>query len=76
MFPEYHDLMTKLSTSDDHFGRLVEKHALLDQKIRDMVCHAQLATQEEIETLKKEKLLVKDQVFAILTKAAPVHRVS
>jgi uncharacterized protein YdcH (DUF465 family) len=76
MFPEYHDLITKLSASDDHFGRLVEKHTLLDQKIKDMVRHTQLATQEEIETLKKEKLLVKDQVFAILTKAAPVHRVS
>ena len=76
MFPEYRDLITKLQTSDDHFTRLVEKHAQLDQKIQDMVSHARLGTHEEIETLKKQKLLVKDQVFAILTKAAPVHRVS
>ncbi len=69
MFPEYHDLITQLKTSDDHFTQLVEKHAMLDRKIQNMVCHAELGTHEQIEALKKEKLLIKDQVFTILRKA-------
>jgi uncharacterized protein YdcH (DUF465 family) len=68
MFPEYRDLITQLKNSDHHFTRLFDKHNDLDQKIKNMEDHISPGTQEEIETLKKEKLLLKDQLYAILKK--------
>ncbi len=70
MFPEYRDLITQLKTSDNHFIRLFDQHNALDQKIKNMETHIEPGTQEEIETLKKEKLLLKDQLYAILRKAS------
>ncbi|GAB4209853.1 MAG: YdcH family protein [Tibeticola sp.] len=70
MFPEYRDLITKLKTSDHHFTRLFEQHNALDQKISNMENHVEQGTPLEIENLKKEKLLLKDQLYAILKKAA------
>ena len=70
MFPEYRDLITQLKTSDNHFIRLFDQHNALDQKIKNMETHIEPGTQDEIETLKKEKLLLKDQLYAILRKAS------
>ncbi len=69
MFPEYRDLISTLKTSDRHFEKLFNEHNELDQKIRNMEAHLTPATNVEIENLKKEKLLLKDQVFTILQKA-------
>jgi uncharacterized protein YdcH (DUF465 family) len=35
-----------------------------------MEAHTEPSTQEEIEILKKEKLLLKDQIYAVLKKAS------
>jgi uncharacterized protein YdcH (DUF465 family) len=68
MFPEYRELMTKLKTSDSHFVHLFEQHNELDQKIKNMEAGQPLSTHEQIEVLKKEKLLLKDQLHAYLKK--------
>jgi len=68
MFPEYRELISQLKHNDHHFTRLFDKHNELDQKIKNMEAHISPGTQEEIETLKKEKLLLKDQIYAILKK--------
>lgn len=70
MFPEYRDLITKLKTSDHHFTRLFDKHNELDQHIKNMENHISPGSESEIETLKKEKLMLKDQLYAILKKAS------
>lgn len=70
MFPEYRDLITQLKTSDQHFTRLFDKHNALDQTIKNMESHVEVATPDEIETHKKEKLMLKDQLYAILKKAS------
>ncbi len=69
MFPEFRDKITELKTSDHHFTRLFDQHNALDQKIKNMEASITPATHEEIETLKKEKLAIKDQLYAILKKA-------
>ena len=69
MFPEYRDLISELKTSDHHFVKLFDKHNELDQKIKNIDAHIETATPEEVEDLKKEKLLLKDQLYAILKKA-------
>lgn len=70
MFPEYRELISKLKTSDAHFSRLFDEHNALDQKIKNMEARIELATHEEIETLKKQKLHLKDELYKILLKAS------
>lgn len=66
MFPEYRDLITKLKNEDTHFSRLFDKHNEIDQRIKNQEANIELATQQEVETLKKEKLKIKDELYAIL----------
>lgn len=68
MFPEFRDLISNLKTTDHHFSRLFDKHNDLDDKIKRLETQIPVGTHEEIEILKKEKLLLKDQLYAILTK--------
>ena len=68
MFPEYRDLITTLKTTDRHFLNLFDKHNELDQKIKNMEAHIEMATPEEIEVLKKTKLALKDEMYQILRK--------
>lgn len=70
MFPEYRDLITTLKGRDPHFSHLFHRHNELDQEIRNMETGQTPASGMAIEQLKKEKLLLKDQLYVIL------HRVS
>jgi uncharacterized protein YdcH (DUF465 family) len=70
MFPEYRDLITQLKTTDRHFLNLFDKHNDLDQKIKNLEAHIEHATGVEIETLKKEKLALKDEMYQLLRKAS------
>ena len=70
MFPEYRELITKLKASDRHFSHLFDKHNDLDQQILRMEAHAEPGSPLQIETLKKEKLLLKDQLYAVLKKTS------
>ena len=70
MFPEYRDLITRLKTTDAHFLRVFDQHNALDQRITRMESHIEPGTPVQIEILKKEKLALKDSLFAILRKAA------
>ena len=70
MFPEYRDLITSLKHNDHHFTRLFDKHNDLDQKIKNMEDGIEPGSHAEIETLKKEKLLLKDELYAILKNAS------
>lgn len=70
MFPEYRELITQLKTSDHHFVRLFEKHNQLDHEIKNMEARITPGTHEQIEDLKKQKLLLKDELYTILQKAS------
>ncbi|WER44745.1 YdcH family protein [Cupriavidus sp. WKF15] len=69
MFPEYRDQISLLKAQDAHFARLFALHNQLDQEIRNMEAGIVPGTPLEIERLKKEKLQIKDQLYAILRKA-------
>lgn len=66
MFPEYRDLITRLKGHDAHFTRLFDQHNALDQRILNMEARIEPSTPAEVENLKKEKLQLKDQIYAHL----------
>lgn len=70
MFPEYRDLITSLKGHDHHFTRLFDMHNAMDQTIKNMEAGIESATHLQIEQLKKEKLLLKDELYDILRKAS------
>ncbi|MGP1573909.1 YdcH family protein [Aggregatibacter segnis] len=70
MFPEFRDLITKLKVEDAYFANLFDKHNELDQRIKNIESHIELGTHNEVETLKKEKLRLKDSMYEVLKKAS------
>ncbi|WP_278362036.1 YdcH family protein [Stutzerimonas kunmingensis] len=69
MFPEYRDLITRLKAENKTFARLFDEHNELDQRIKNIEAHIVLGTDSEVETLKKEKLQLKDRLYAMLKEA-------
>lgn len=69
MFPEYRDLISRLKTDDAHFHRLFEKHNQLDHEIKNLEASSGPSASVEIESKKKEKLALKDELYVILKKA-------
>lgn len=70
MFPEYRDLITALKHKDLHFTKLFERHNEIDQEIQKIEASLEHVSEATLETLKKEKLHLKDQLYAILLKAS------
>lgn len=68
MFPEYRELISKLKANDPNFHRLFNKHNELDQRIKNMEAHIEPASHEDIESLKKKKLRLKDEMYELLKK--------
>ncbi|WP_297481951.1 DUF465 domain-containing protein [uncultured Photobacterium sp.] len=69
MFSEYRSLITSLKGHDAYFDRLFKKHNELDDKINAMIS-ANGFDETLIEQLKKEKLLLKDEIFIYLQQKA------
>ena len=72
MFPEYRELITRLKTegTNTRFLSLFEKHNELDHKIKGLESHDAGGIHAEIETLKKEKLHIKDELYQLLRQEA------
>ncbi|ANE32467.1 YdcH family protein [Campylobacter hyointestinalis] len=68
MLHEYRDLITELKGKNARFDSIFEKHNELDQRIKDIEEGRERADSFELETLKKEKLRLKDEAYAILMK--------
>lgn len=66
MFPEYRDLISQLKTSHPRFQSLFEKHNQLDHKIARLEGPAGNGYNDEVVLLKKEKLLLKDELYRLL----------
>ena len=66
MLHEYRDEIHELKQKDAHFTRIFEKHNDLDQKIEDAEANRIILTDVEIEILKKEKLLLKDEAYKMI----------
>ena len=66
MLHEYKDEIHELKLSNAHFAKVFEKHNELDQKVEDAEADRIILTDIELETLKKEKLLLKDEAYKMI----------
>ena len=66
MLHEYRDIISKIKVENAHFAKIFEKHNELDQKITDVEEGREHLEQLELEALKKEKLRLKDEAYAMI----------
>jgi len=66
MLHEYRDEIHDLKLQNAHFAKIFEKHNELDQKVEDAEAGRIPMTDIELETLKKEKLLLKDEAYKMI----------
>jgi uncharacterized protein YdcH (DUF465 family) len=65
MLHEYRDIITHMkenSQANAHFLKIFDRHNELDKQIEQ----ATTLTDAEIEVLKKEKLMLKDEAYAMI----------
>ncbi len=66
MLHEYRDEIHELKQQNAHFAHIFEKHNELDKKIEHAENGDVPMTDLELETLKKEKLLLKDEAYKMI----------
>ncbi len=66
MLHEYKEEIHELKLNNAHFVKVFEKHNELDQKVEDAEADRVILTDVELETLKKEKLLLKDEAYKMI----------
>jgi len=66
MLHEYRDEISELKQQNAHFVKIFEKHNELDQKAKDANEGRLHLSDAELETIKKEKLLLKDEALQMI----------
>ena len=66
MLAEYRDEITNLKQTNRHFLRIFEKHNNLDQEVKDAEYGRVGMSDMSIEKMKKEKLLLKDEMLKMI----------
>ncbi|MDR1451862.1 MAG: DUF465 domain-containing protein [Helicobacteraceae bacterium] len=66
MLHEYRDEIAHLKQTNAHFAKIFERHNELDDKIAAVDAGREHLDQLDLEKLKKEKLRLKDEAYAIV----------
>jgi uncharacterized protein YdcH (DUF465 family) len=66
MLHEYRDVISKLKVENAHFAKIFDKHNEIDDKVTNVEEGREHLDQFELEKLKKEKLHLKDEAFAMI----------
>ncbi len=66
MLHEYRTEISELKMKDAHFVKIFDRHNELDQQIRDVEEGREHMDQFSLEALKKEKLALKDEAYAMI----------
>jgi uncharacterized protein len=69
-FPEQAARIHALKQSDAHFARLAERYGEVNHEILRIEGEVTPASDETVETLKKQRLNLLDEISALLAKAA------
>lgn len=66
MLHEYREEISKLKQENAHFAKIFEKHNELDDKIQEIEDGREHAEHFDLEKMKKEKLRLKDEAYAMI----------
>jgi uncharacterized protein len=66
-FPEYAERMHALKTSDAHFARLFEDYHEVNRAVHRAETDVEPTSDEHMEEMRKRRLLLKDELYAILS---------
>lgn len=73
MLHEYRDIISKLKQENAHFAKIFEKHNELDDRIKEVEEGREHMDDLELEKLKKEKLKLKDEAYAMILQYKKEH---
>ena len=66
-FPQHRELIHQLKQDDAHFARLAEQYHDVNREVHRIEAEVDAASDERLETLKKQRLQLADEVGAMLT---------
>lgn len=66
-FPELTDRIHELKTSNAHFQRLFDEYHEINREIHRAEASGLNITDEHYEDLKKKRMALKDEIYAMLT---------
>lgn len=66
-FPEFKDRIHELKMGDNHFARLFKEYDELDHELRRIQQDIETPSDEVVESLKKRRLQLKDDLFGMLS---------
>ncbi len=73
MLHEYRDIISKLKQENAHFAKIFERHNELDDKIKEVEEGREHMDDLELDKLKKEKLKLKDEAYAMILEYKKKH---
>jgi len=68
--PEYKEQIRTLKTSNTHFAKLFDQYHAANSEVIRLEAEGVPVTDEAFEKLKKQRLALKDELYAILKAAA------
>ncbi|MFC6051938.1 hypothetical protein A6M14_11005 [Acinetobacter sp. Ac_877] len=71
MFPEFRDIIQKLREDNAHFAKMFEDHEILDKEINQLEQNPVNLINDSIESLKRQKLKIKDEMYRLLCNFKP-----
>ncbi|MBP7782838.1 MAG: DUF465 domain-containing protein [Acinetobacter sp.] len=67
MFPEFREIIQKLREDNPHFAKIFEEHEVLDKEINHLEQNPVNLINDSIESLKRKKLKLKDEMYRLLS---------
>lgn len=68
-FPQDRDLIHRLKQDDAHFARLADKYHTVNRAIHRIESEIEAASDERLESFKKERLALADEIVSMMAKA-------
>ncbi len=65
-FPELHNKIDEMRASEPRFAEIMDQYDAIDARVRKLEELGTPVADETIEDLKKERLLLKDQLYELL----------
>jgi uncharacterized protein YdcH (DUF465 family) len=67
--PEYRDAIHALKTNNAHFSKLFDEYHEVDHEIHRIETGVETPSDEYVEEIKKKRLQLKDELFAMIKNA-------